>query len=44
MLHTTKCDWSKIFVMNIKRLKNICRSLSYFCTHSNIVTSMNYTF
>lgn len=44
MLHTTKCDWSKIFVMYIKRLKNICRNLSYFGTHSNIITNLNYTF
>lgn len=43
MLHTTKCDWSKIFVMYIKRIKNICRNLNYFGTHSNIMTNLNYT-
>lgn len=30
MLYTTKCDWSKIFVMYIKRLKNIFRNLLFF--------------
>lgn len=44
MLHKTKCDWSKIFVMYIKRLKNICRNLSYFGTHSNVITNLNCTF
>lgn len=40
----TKCDWSKIFVMYIKRLKNICRNVSYICTHGNTMTSLNHTF
>lgn len=44
MLHSTKCDWSKIFVMYIKRLKNICRNISYFFTHRNATISLNYTF